>query len=215
MKVIDKTYFQYGDMQIGQFGSQEVQDKLTWYIDNYEPEILRLLLGNTVYNDLIASIDAATSPTDIPEPYYSLLYGADFLAPEGWGSAHQMHWDGLRSQKDSLVAKYVYFYYLRSEATFLTGNGVTVPKLENATRVASNPLQRARWNEMVDQNKTLFAYMRSNMDLFPDWPYQSYGWGWPERWRGGYRSSLYGNYCALHNMTALQSLFIPINDLNL
>lgn len=219
--IIDTSYFNSRELRIGQIGSQEVQEKIAQDISSYEPQYLQIMLGITVYNQLMAQVELlpnipGTTKKDLsqlPEPWNSLVNGADFQAWIGSSSLSMQRWVGLASPDDkrnSPIAKYVYFYYTRSESTFLTGGGATVPKLENASRVSVAPLQRSQWNTMVHLNRTLFAYMRANVSSFPDWPYHSLGWLYLER-RDHYTWPCHRDPA----ISKLQSMFIPINSYNI
>lgn len=216
--IINKTYFETGELRLGQIGSVEVQEKINTAINAKEPKYLELMLGRTVYLELKAAIDAlpAGNPYKdlslLPQPWFSLVNGADYLSSYGIGSANTIHWVGLASPDDksnSPIAKYVFFYYTRSESTFLTGSGATVPKLENGTRVSVAGIQKWQWNTMVGLNKELFAYMHAHKNDFPEWPYDHvypYLVARYDRWN-----------CIPHRIhsSVLKDMFTPINELNI
>jgi hypothetical protein len=62
----------------------------------------------------------------------------------------------------SPIANYVYFYYMRDNATQTTRNSEKLSKSANATDVSPENKQRAAWNEMVWMNKKLYGYLRAN-----------------------------------------------------
>lgn len=82
----DYTFF-FGDLSIGQLSSQAVKDKLSWFIQQYEPEYLQRLLGYAAYKQFSADILLPT----IPDRWVKLLYGDEFTAENG--SLKQ--WKGL------------------------------------------------------------------------------------------------------------------------
>lgn len=62
----------------------------------------------------------------------------------------------------SPIANYVYFYYMRDNATQTTRNSEKLSQSANATDVSPANKQRAAWNDMVWMNKKLYGYLRAN-----------------------------------------------------
>ena len=84
--LIDNTYF-FGDCSIGQLSEDSVQGKLSWLIQQYEPEYLLGILGYQTMTDFLAGI--LVSPMD---PIWSgLLTGSEYTDING----RQRRWRGL------------------------------------------------------------------------------------------------------------------------
>jgi hypothetical protein len=62
----------------------------------------------------------------------------------------------------SPIANYVYFYYMRDNATQTTRNSEKSSKSANATDASPANKQRAAWNDMVWMNKKLYGYLKAN-----------------------------------------------------
>lgn len=71
--IIDTSYF-FGDILIGQLSEQSVQDKVNWFINQYEPEILRGLLGYETYSKLMLAL----SQGSVEAKWMDLLTGAEY-----------------------------------------------------------------------------------------------------------------------------------------
>ena len=83
--LIDTSYF-FGDILIGQLSEQSVQDKVNWFINQYEPEILRGLLGYETYNKFMIGLAQGS----IEAKWMDLLSGAEYT-----DQGILRKWDGL------------------------------------------------------------------------------------------------------------------------
>ena len=72
--IIDYTYF-VNRLNLPQTGNTEGRADVQAYIDDYEPEYLRCVLGLELYDAFIAGIDGSGLPDD---RWLNLLQGADF-----------------------------------------------------------------------------------------------------------------------------------------
>lgn len=117
-----------------------VINRLTGFIAKYEPEYLTQLLGATLYADFKAGLEEDPIPTK---------------------------WQSL---KDNIsveqIASFVYFYWVRKNNSFLSGNNIIVkPKTENAENISPIFDQVNVWNEMVDSSfKTVKFIQENNVD---------------------------------------------------
>lgn len=160
MSLIDKTYF-VGELDVANTNNANVEARLQWFINKYEPEFLRLILGADLYTNYVAGI-VVTAPDPVPAEWVALQ---DF--------------EGLKTA----IASYVYFYYMRDQFTQTVGLGEVKPTAENAT--ASDPsfkMMRAI-NEAVRwvRENTLVEFLNENVSDYPGWvmpesyTYYSYG----------------------------------------
>jgi len=148
----------------------------------YEKEILISLLGYKLYTLLIA--------TPTIEPYKSLIDGAEFELTFD-GITQTVKWPGLaNTEKESLIAYYVYCKYQEITATKPTAISTAKPKAEAVEIVTPLYKITAAWNKMVEMygaypySDTIFIptadefygsvpsaynYMVANIADFPDW----------------------------------------------
>lgn len=104
------------------------------YINKYEKEILVRLLGNTLYSNFMAGLAAPT----IEQKWLDLRDGKDYTITINEVD-YTIRWNGLiNSEKESLIAYYVYFHWLQRNYHQLSGLGVIDTTTENATKVDPN-----------------------------------------------------------------------------
>lgn len=180
MALIDSTYFT-GEILLT--NKTALATDITEAITRYEKEILISLLGYKLYKEMIAA------PT--VEPYKSLIEGAEFELTFD-GVTQLLKWVGFKnSDKESLVAYYVYYKYQERNFVKPSGIGTVKPKAENAEPVTPIYKMVNAWNNMVelygtalcveilqpdgttyDDKASAFNYLSVNLALFPDWVYK-------------------------------------------
>ncbi len=182
--LIDSTYFK-GEILLT--NKTALADYITEAITRYEKEILISLLGYKTYKAMIAAPET--------EPYKSLIEGAEFELTFD-GITQLQKWEGLKNtDKESLIAYYVYYKY--QERTFTRSSGVNVvrPKAEAAETTTSLWKMINAWNRMIelygfipncwngfevqiiqptanlfyDDVPSAYNYMVANIVDFPDW----------------------------------------------
>lgn len=144
MSLIDKTYFT-AEINI----PDSDYNNLTALITRYEKEILMKLLGYELWS-LVDAYDVSTSPQRIKD----LVEGKEYTVGD-----YTIKWNGLKNtDKISLIAYYVFYWYLRNITTQTTTLGETGAKVENASM--SSPVQRlsGAWHRLL----TLYGF--SNQD---------------------------------------------------
>ena len=177
MNLIDSTYF-IGEINIAQADQIEVRDNLDIFITKYQKRFLTLLLGETLYVEFMAGLKLDPIPAK---------------------------WEALRDKlvdaetKESPIANYVYYWYIRDVTVQTVGVGQVKSKAENATIVSPAGKMVRAWNEMVQWNWLSVQYLRDNLDLYPDWSETIY-WSW------------YRSYC---HYNRYDSIFENINSLNI
>lgn len=170
MSIIDASIFK-GEISIAHRSQPEVQENIEAFIAKYEPKILNLLMG-VEFNALFVAGLIVVSPEVIA-----------------------VRWSDLESNETlkQIIANYVYFWYMRDQATQTVGMGEAKPKGENATMVSGTDKSVRAWNEMVDMcrefvlDKTVYPEYGST--YIPTW----------DRFRG----------------YVYPDIFIKINSLNL
>lgn len=71
--------------------------------------------------------------------------------------------------KQSLIANYVYFYWMKDQYTQTVGLGEVASKAENAE--LANPAAKMilAWNEMIDDIDNLYLFLQQNQSVYPEW----------------------------------------------
>lgn len=141
-----------GEQNIPNTDEETTAGKLQWFIDEYEPQLLEVLLGSVLYADYLAGV--------LIDPL-----------PQKWADLQQM-------VKRPIVC-YVYYYFMNDNITYTSGQGASKPKSENAVGVQSWDKMVKAWNTMVNKNKKVREFI-ANGDYetnFTDLPY--YVWELP------------------------------------
>lgn len=103
--LIDKSYF-VGDLDIPNTGDLPVSERLTWFIQKYEPMFLEKLLGYPLYKVFIAGLNV-TPPATPDQRFIDILYGKEYTDLNGL----LRKWKGLivtDSPTLNLAGGYVY-----------------------------------------------------------------------------------------------------------
>lgn len=69
----------------------------------------------------------------------------------------------------SVIALYVYYWYMRAIATQTTGIGEVQTLPEGATQASGNRKMCTAWNQMVDWIGELYEYMEASTTLYPEY----------------------------------------------
>jgi hypothetical protein len=257
--LVDYTYF-FGDLQIGQLSQTSVQDNVSWFIQQYEPEYMEGVLGYMAYKEFTTGI--AINP--IPSKWTDLIYGAEYTDINGltkkWkgflrppanssaiiiGSAQidivvgrgrqydpavgntsvtippalvgTVFWFFQRGNgflradefsisgnqltllngvtfsrsdtyfyfgdqgalgisegllKKSPIANYVYYNWMRNQISNTVGIGEVKTGAVNAHPVSPKYKMMKAWNNMVDDNKSLYDFLVANQSIYTSW----YAW---------------------------------------
>lgn len=68
--------------------------------------------------------------------------------------------------KRSVIIDYIFFYWLRNNATQTTSIGEFIPSAENGTRISPEQKQVLFWNRMVDNVRLLHKYLYDNVSIY-------------------------------------------------
>jgi hypothetical protein len=79
MSFIDASYF-VGDLNIPNSGQSEVAERITWFIEKYEPLFLRQLLGYPLYKAFVSGMAVTPAPD---RRFLDILYGKEYTDFEG------------------------------------------------------------------------------------------------------------------------------------
>jgi hypothetical protein len=205
--IIDHSYF-IRSLSIGQIGQPAVSEAIYDLIAINEPDLLTALLGVDLYN----AFQAGLQETPVDPKWTALLNGGEYLDMHG-----QKHiWHGLAndSRKTSVIANYVYYNFFRQTASFTTGTGEVLPTVMNGVRFPGANKMASAWNDMVNNNLAMIAYLNQNAETYPEWqPIPFYSglwhfnlWYW---WPIGYLDYRIGSECTR------KDIFTHINAFNI
>jgi hypothetical protein len=123
--IVTPDIFQ-GEIAIGQINQPDVIARVQWFIDRYEPEYLRLMLGEKLYEELMAGL--AVEP---PEEKWVKL-------------AHRLKMP---------CACYIYYHFRRDSVSDTAVIGEVLMEAENAIRQSPAKKMVFAWNTMVDEDR--------------------------------------------------------------
>lgn len=149
MYIIDDTYFQ-GDIQIPNI--DEADSKSLMELERIIDEKCRLFMYNVLGDVLFQEFDAllinGILPTTPVTKWTKLIYGESYEI-----DGKQLKWDGICSEmgtaKTSLLADYVYTFFLKESNTFLSGVGEMKGESRGALMVNSTQRYVGIWNRFV------------------------------------------------------------------
>lgn len=172
MSIIDKTYFDDLDINI----PDNEAETLTASIVKYEPEILRMALGSTLYELMIAI------PTD--SPYKEIMDGEDYDIVSG-DVTYTVKWNGLKnSDKISLIAYYVYYWWMRNHASLTVYSGEIKPGYENAAQASMAMKVSGAWLRLKElygypgqdiYQPSLYNFLTEHESDYPTWLFTALG----------------------------------------
>ena len=149
--LIDYTFFQDGLLMVeGAMAlaapsptSNAIVSRIDWFIQRYEEEYLRKLLGERLYNDFLSNGETSAD----------------------WGEFKKLLVKDDSVAKVSPIANYVYFFMVRDSQSFATINGVKRDGDENLV----SPRQKMvdAWNDMVYYNRKLYAWLCKTFKTVP------------------------------------------------
>lgn len=169
--IIDHTYFTQ-KLSLPQRGNSEGQDLITDFIETYEEEYLKKVLGYDLW--LAFSTGIAGSPGGYDQRWIDLLEGKAFTY-----LSKNYNWDGFETMIKTPIANYVYYKWTEDQASNNTLVGTAVQVVDNNSRVNAVSKMVDAWNRMVDMNKTLWMFLKSDPDVYPEWVDDCYpSWPW-------------------------------------
>lgn len=153
MIVIDRTYFNLGELQIPNNKNKNVeptttptvQTTLDLLMDEYERELLLNALGVDLFNQLVVA--AADIDNAIYAKWKSLINGADYTI-----NAKKYRFDGLKGYlNQSLIAFYVKAKYLVNDEFKYTASGMSANTPKNGVRASFNEEYVSVWMKFIRQ----------------------------------------------------------------
>lgn len=144
------------------------------YITRYEKEILQRLLGYSLWKLVNAS---PTSPTRIKE----LVSGKEYTISSG----DTIKWNGFQnSDKISLIAYYVYYWWVRNRTTTLQTTGVMKLQSENSIAGSTAMKISAAWERLEElygypgQSENVascYNFLKAHESDYSEWVFRPIG----------------------------------------
>jgi hypothetical protein len=165
MPLIDASYF-VGELNIPDTSNQDTLERLNFFIAKYEEELLRCVLGHGLY----AAYKAGIQPADADQKWKDIRDGKDYTGQDG----RAFYWMGLTkdSTKQSLIACYVYYWWMRDKASHTASIGETRANADGGERVSPGIKMARAWNEMARWAFDLFHFLNTNESSYPEWTNQ-------------------------------------------
>jgi hypothetical protein len=168
MYIIDDKYFQSPKREVPNL--DEADSRAFAELELLIDEKCRLLILSFLTFEQFTELDSyladgilPTPPTGVPQKWIDLVNGVTYTKNDV-----ELHWNGLiytkGTYKGSLLADYVYYYWLTENVSYMTGVGDAKGNPKGANLV--NPTQRVvnTWNEFVKTYQLIWTY--------------SNGWNW-------------------------------------
>lgn len=179
MYIINDTYFQAPKREIPNL--DEADSKSFAELELLIDEKCRLLLLDFLTSEQVTELESylvngilPTPPMGVPQKWIDLVNGKSYTK-----NGVELRWTGLiytkGTYKGSLLADYVYSFWLESQVSYMTGVGDAKGQPKGAVLV--NPTQRYvhTWNEFVKAyqgNTSGFC----NFDYYGYWNYEYWYW---------------------------------------
>ena len=117
-----------GEQNIPNTDENPIANKVQWWIDEYEPQLLEALFGSNLYAEYVEGLTI----DPIPQKWIDLRDNTDL--------------------KRAIIC-YVFYYFVKGNVNFLSGaNSVSQAKMENANNGEVNAPMVLAWNTMVKRN---------------------------------------------------------------
>lgn len=146
---LDKDYF-YGQIQVADVENTAVERNLKVFILQYEEPFLALLLGQALYDAYVA--------------------GMNEVAPAAkWTALNAELYQVSGSTKLSPAAHYVYWYWMRTEATQTTASGEKINNPDKSIPIGNVQKAKLAWNAMVIRNRNLIAWIKARPEDYPEY----------------------------------------------
>jgi len=157
---IDKTFF-IGEISLPNTNDIKVSERLDVFIAKYEARCLTKILGYELYKK-INEVSARMS---------ALRTGADYTNEYGI----QCRWNGLFYNKNSLIANYIFWFYIASAAIQTTGVSTGTMNTQAGQSISPGEKMVSAWNFFSSEVNSMLSYLRANIGLYPEFhPNQFY-----------------------------------------
>ena len=166
MLVIDKEYFDGGELNIPGTNRDEIIEQVEYFIGKYEPDYLLKALGYPLFKLFKAALPTPGADTR----FYKLLNGGVEFE-DRFGDTQL--WNGIKAVDNCPVSAYVWYWYQTQNASFTGPSGEVKGQTENATAIPILTKQCRAWEEMVKITREMWEYLQYAKDdsgelLFPE-----------------------------------------------
>lgn len=156
MILIDKTYFEDADMLVAGLGQNVNVKKLNELIAKYERQYLKNILGYAFYKAFQSAMDDEAESETLATKWKELRDGGEYTDSTGV----LRKWEGLiNNDLTSPIANYIYYWYLRKNASRTTVRGEKSDKQPTSDSSSSINKQVRAWNEMVRMSCSLVDFL--------------------------------------------------------
>lgn len=154
MTLIDQTYFTKGETSVPNLNRPEEVDRLNNYIEKYDLLYRENVLGYLLNDEFEAGL---LEPT-IDAKWTALRDGATFEYRN-----RTYKWKGfLRASKESPIANYVMWYYIKENNDKLSGVGTNKADTENSNIISPINRMVSIWQWMKNENDILRKFLLAN-----------------------------------------------------
>ena len=170
--LIDSTYF-INDIIVPT--SSDNSAVLTTFITKYEREVLIKLFGYELYK-LVAAYENPGSTQRIID----IVEGKEYTV----GST-TIKWNGLiNDEKISLIAYYVYYYWMRNLASTSSLIGEIISNSDNAINVSIDSKLSYSWHKCFElyggvnnkwDSESCYNFLVNNESTYPEWEFKELG----------------------------------------
>ncbi len=133
-----------GAVGIGRMVSAVAESDLSYFIDKYEKEFLRRLLGDKLYDAFLEGIQGPDS--------------------ERWMSLKDRIYETSGPYPMSPAANYVYFMIISHNVTATTMKGEVVPEQDYARNASSKQKLVDAWNEILPWARRIWCFINEHKD---------------------------------------------------
>lgn len=123
-------------------------DELSLYIDDKARQCLKHALGYTLFNDLDSNVSHGVLDAGAPAKWQNLVNGVEYTL-----NGNTFKWQGLiyteGLMKRSLLANYVFYYWLLDQQSQMSGVGEVIVNAKNAVNINSTQRLVRVWNDFV------------------------------------------------------------------
>jgi len=163
--LINKTFF-VGEIILPNLHLQAEETRLDYFISKYEPECLIKIMGYPLYRLFLSESSSRMN---------DLLNGAEYQDGEG----NFRKWNGLKYGTLSLIASYIYFYFIENNKAHTVGTGSMITKKESGSSISPADKMTLAWNFFSEETNKMcfFLWLKKNHDgtrVYPEFSYDQY-----------------------------------------
>jgi len=145
MSLIDSTYF----IREINLPDNSLTSDMSYFITQYEKEVLIKLLGYESYVLLKAAIDDGSPGYGGTDKWVWLIKGHEYEVE--YGGTQTIKWNGLvNTDLVSFLAYYIYYQWMKFHVSDTTSVGESITEKENALGISPSHKMVSAWNNFID-----------------------------------------------------------------